>query len=401
MKQSKRIAILGAGPIGVEAAARAVNEGHDVGVYEAGEIGEHLRQWGHVELFSPWALNRSSCGETWLGERDIELAPGDEYPSAEEYRTQYLEPLAGAIADDVDFYLGTKVLGVSRKYALKGELLDDPARANDPFLIRVAGPRGIHFDEAEVVIDATGVLSQPNALGPGGLPAIGEEEFQDDILRQIPDLGAEHRAALAGRRVMVVGHGHSALTSLAKLRRLQQQEPTTDVVWVYRAPAEPRPVIDDDPLPERARLDRFGNAVFRDEIHGFTAKPESIIRCIEKSNDGLNVTLQRASDEQVLDVDRLIANVGYRPDTSLYRELQVHSCYASDGPMNLAASLLADSANVDCLEQESGGLDTLETPEPNFFILGAKSYGRNSNFLLRIGFEQIDTIFRGKMETSC
>jgi hypothetical protein len=91
-------------------------------------------------------------------------------------------------------------------------------------------------------------------------------------------------------------------------------------------------------------------------------------------------------------VDRIIANVGYTPDTSLYRELQVHECYASLGPMKLATALLKQG-NVDCLQVSPGGPDSLGNPEPNFWILGAKSYGRNSNFLLRTGFDQVRDVF--------
>ena len=39
------------------------------------------------------------------------------------------------------------------------------------------------------------------------------------------------------------------------------------------------------------------------------------------------------------------------------------------------------------------GAKALRNPEPNFFILGAKSYGRNSNFLLRTGFTQVREVF--------
>jgi hypothetical protein len=84
----------------------------------------------------------------------------------------------------------------------------------------------------------------------------------------------------------------------------------------------------------------------------------------------------------------------------MYRELQVHECYASLGPMNLAAALLKQGS-ADCLQAPGQGGGTLRNPEPNFFILGAKSYGRNSQFLLRTGFEQIREVFRlitGKAE---
>ena len=78
----------------------------------------------------------------------------------------------------------------------------------------------------------------------------------------------------------------------------------------------------------------------------------------------------------------MIATVGYGPDNSIYRELQVHECYATRGPMKLAATLLGASS-TDCMAQESAGADTLKNPEPNFYIIGNKSYGRNPTFLIR------------------
>ncbi len=391
MKNRRRVVIVGGGPIGVECAARAAAEGFEVTLFEAGEIGEHVRQWEHVTLFSPWALNRSSWGMERLRREQFELEDDEEYPTGREYLEHYLFPLADMLSQDVDIREETKVLGISRDMVLKGDHIGGEARARAPFLLRVEGPRGEWFHEADVVIDASGVLSQPNALGPGGLEAIGEEKLNGEVLRRIPDMEGKEGEELRGRRVLVVGHGHSALTTLDTL---QEQAPNTRVVWAFRAEEEPCTEIEDDPLPQRARLDRLGNAAARGEVEGIEPRSGCMVYSLERKGDGLEVTLQGRSDRQKVEVDRVVANVGYRPDTSLYRELQVHLCYASDGPMKLAASLLANSGGGDCLAQESAGVETLKNPEPDFFILGAKSYGRNPNFLLRLGFEQIDDVFR-------
>jgi len=103
------------------------------------------------------------------------------------------------------------------------------------------------------------------------------------------------------------------------------------------------------------------------------------------------VTLRNGDAEDV-EVDRVLALNGGVGDHALYRQLQVHECYATSGPMNLAAALLGE-AGGDCLAAGSHGPETLRNPEPGFFILGAKSYGRNSQFLLRIGWQQVDDVF--------
>ena len=107
---------------------------------------------------------------------------------------------------------------------------------------------------------------------------------------------------------------------------------------------------------------------------------------------GFRVTARCAGKERSWDVDRIIANVGYSPDTNLGRELQIHECYATLGPMKLAAAL-AKQGGGDCLTLSAGGSAVLLNPEPNFFILGAKSYGRNSHFLLKTGFDQVRELY--------
>jgi hypothetical protein len=79
-------------------------------------------------------------------------------------------------------------------------------------------------------------------------------------------------------------------------------------------------------------------------------------------------------------------------DHLLFRQLQVHECYATCGPIKLSAALLGAGA-ADCLAQQSHGAETLTNPEPGFFILGSKSYGRNSTFLMRVGWQQVEEVF--------
>ncbi|MGH9337979.1 MAG: hypothetical protein ACRD21_29855, partial [Vicinamibacteria bacterium] len=112
---------------------------------------------------------------------------------------------------------------------------------------------------------------------------------------------------------------------------------------------------------------------------------------LQEKGAGFEVELSQPAGRTILEVDRILAHVGYHPENRIYREPQVHECYASSAPMKLAAALLGASAK-DCLAQSSMGAETLLNPEPDFFILGAKSYGKNSNFLIRVGLEQIEDL---------
>ena len=58
MKNSHPIVIIGAGPIGLAAAAHLSERGEQFLVLEAGEAaGASMREWAHIKLFSPWKFN--------------------------------------------------------------------------------------------------------------------------------------------------------------------------------------------------------------------------------------------------------------------------------------------------------------------------------------------------------
>jgi hypothetical protein len=192
-----------------------------------------------------------------------------------------------------------------------------------------------------------------------------------------------------------VGCGYSAATSLSALRRLVEEDGKTGVLWATRSSAErPYPMIHADPLPGRAALVEDANRIASERASGIRRLAGREIESMRALEDGsLEVLLHSAGGEERHQVDRILANVGYHPDRSLYAELQVHECYASSGPMKLAAALLSQGS-ADCLSIVGQGPETLVNPEPGFFILGSKSYGRNSAFLLRAGFEQVRDVFR-------
>jgi cation diffusion facilitator CzcD-associated flavoprotein CzcO len=386
-----RIAVIGGGPIGIETAALLEDRGFDVTVFERGAPGAHVARWGHVNFFSPWRLNRSPWGTRILRESGHELADEEDFPTGDQYLTEYLKPLAKHALEG-RIRTMTEVRGVSRSDAWKGDFIGDDARAAAPFVLAVSGPEGEDWVEADVVIDASGVYQNPNPLGPGGLPAFGEDAVGDLVERWIPDVLGRDRELYAGKQLLVVGDGHSASTTLRILTRLREEAPETTVYWALRGGKPPYVVLEDDPLPERRALSEFGNRAAASEIDGIEPIRAAKILRLSRHGEQARVTIDAGGEERELTVDRIVANVGYRPDLEMSRELQVHLCYASEGPMKLAASLLAQSGNADCLVQESAGVDTLRNPEPGFFVLGSKSYGRNSNFLLRVGFEQIEAI---------
>ena len=84
---------------------------------------------------------------------------------------------------------------------------------------------GLRF-EADVVLDASGVSGQPTFLGEGGLPARGERALTHRLVRDLGTFG-ERLPSLPGRRILLVGHGHSAATAALALAELAAAEPST------------------------------------------------------------------------------------------------------------------------------------------------------------------------------
>jgi NADPH-dependent 2,4-dienoyl-CoA reductase/sulfur reductase-like enzyme len=393
MSHSSRLAILGAGPIGIEAALAAAERGLDFTLYEAAPaVGGHMRSWGHVRFFTPWSMNLSRRMRARLLAADRAAPDGEGCPNAAEFLERVLEPLAALPEIAPSLRLSTRVVSVARQGLLKHEEIASGERESRPFRLLLRDAAGREWTEtAAAVLDATGTWSNPNALGDGGIAAPGETGLAPLITHELPDIAGDR--AWSRPRVLLVGSGHSAQTAAVQLAR--RAPPNGGWVWAMRrAPALP---ADDDPLAERAALMRAARAIVEAPPAGCEVHRGVVVESLRRSGEGVAVVLRplagRAPGAEVT-VDRVLALVGSSPDASMYRQLQIHECYASSAPMKLAAALLADGGTAaDCLDQASRGVDALRNPEPGFFIVGAKSYGRHSNFLLRVGYEQVDEVF--------
>lgn len=402
-----RIAILGAGPTGLEAALAASESGHPFIVYEASpRVAGHIRDWGHVRLFTPWELDISTRMRSALERAGRAVPDGSDCPTGADLVERLLQPVGElpALAEHIRRAVRVKHLG--RTGLLKHEEIGTGRRSAHPFRLLLEDESGREWaEEADVVIDCTG-NTVPNPLGDGGVPAPGEESASRLVSHRIPDLAAE-ADEWAGRTVLVVGAGTSAQTAVVGLVELATTHPDTRVVWALReAVPQPDP---DDPLPQRAGLIGRAATLAADPPPCLTVRTGVVVDALTShpTSDGTDATTSqpatapvgvklRHADGRVecLDVDRILAMTGKVGDHMLYRQLQVHECWATSGPMKLAAALMAQSGDSgDCLDQTSMGAETLLSPEPGFFILGSKSYGRRSDFLMRVGWEQVGEVF--------
>jgi len=383
------LAIIGAGPIGLETALYAAESELDFILLERTEPAAALHRWQDVKMFSPVSMNVSPLGIKATG-----LTPSDRCLTGGELKRRYFDIIAADQKIAPRLTTGFAVERMSRHTVGKAGLLGDPKRAEHPFVIMGFNADGVEQRfYARCVIDASGVYTNPNWLGNGGLPALGERAHRQRIsydLANLPD------TTTVKRRNLVVGAGHSAVTVLQRLDQLAGHDTDVQVTWVTaQATHDAFPVQEDDPLPERKRMNQFarslmtGNHAHIDHLGGYW------VDAIAEQESALQVSLINSDGNQkTVTADHIYALVGYRPDRTMYEELQVHECYASAGPMKHAAALLASDAASDCTASLEASDDIYTNPEPNFYILGAKSYGRTSNFLISKGHDQIAAVFK-------
>ena len=392
-----RIAILGAGPVGLEAALQAASLQLPFTVYERGKVGEHLHRWGHVRLFSPFGMNSTPLGRKRIAadEPGHELPADSEILTGRQHLAAYVDPLAKSPLLREHIRTETVVLQVGRRGFLKEDAPGDAARGQHPFLLLLRHANKELIEEAEVVLDCTGTYGQPRFLGEGGIPAAGEAAARQHITWGLEDILGEKSSTYADKTTLVVGGGYSAAATVCNLAKLAEKHSATWVIWLTRGKGtQPIKRFVNDPLKERDQLAVRANMLATRGDGNVEFHSQSVVTAIEcgGADRGFKIRAVCGGKGMTWDVDRLIANVGYTPNTDLYRELQVHESYATLGTTNLAAVLFKHGGG-DCLGVPSSGAETLRNPEPNFYVLGAKSYGRFSNFLLRTGSQQVRDVF--------
>lgn len=377
------VVVIGAGPVGLAAAAELAERGVEPLVLEAGaSAGASVLQWGHVRLFSPWGWLIDPAAQRLLAPTGWVSPDPEAYPTGAEWVAGYLAPLAAALG--VRVQTGARVVGVTRRGR---DRVVDAGRDSEPLIVRTADGQRI---AARAVIDASGTWTSPNPLGGDGLPAVGEAEVAQRVRAVIPDLtDAGQRARYAGRHVVVAGSGHSALTALAGLAALAREEPGTRISWVLRRPGFGQVFGggEGDQLPARGALGvRASEAVeagLVDPVFGFRTER------IEQVADGTVVLI---SDEgrTLSGVDEVLVLTGFRPELGWLSEVRTELDPTLQAPVRLAP--LIDPNVHSCGTVYPHGAAELVHPEPGFYLAGMKSYGRAPTFLARTGYEQVRSI---------
>jgi thioredoxin reductase len=388
MSQAKTVAIVGAGPVGLAAAAHVMERGMTPIVIEAGPEPAHaIRQWQHVQLFSPWEYNVDKAAARLLATTGWNSPDPKIYPTGREFVEQYIEPLTTKTALKDVIRTSSRVSAISRvgfdKVKTKG-------REAAPFEIRYENGLGPKSLRADAVIDVSGSWASPNPAGANGLPAVGEHHAAAKIVYGMPDVLGRDRSRYAGKTVAVLGAGHSAIGTLIDLATLAKQAPGTDVIWVMRGTNAAKAFGGgaNDKLAARGELgSHFAAVVGSGQVRlesGFGVSNLSI------ENGKLRLGAGSACCGRHLVVDELIVATGFRPDFSFLGEMRLRLDPAIEAPVALAP--LIDPNEHSCGTVRPHGARELMQDEPHFYFAGVKSYGRAPTFLMMTGYEQVRSI---------
>jgi hypothetical protein len=387
--------VIGAGPIGLAAAAHLLERGLDPVVVERGPYAAaSVRSWGRVRLFSRWSELVDPAAARLLEPTGWTAPDPDRYPTGGEWAALYLQPLADALGERVRY--DTTVTGVARRGR---DRVVDSGRSDQPFTVHLRSADGTeHRLLARAVVDASGTFTHPNPLGSDGYPAAGERSAGGHVTYAVPDLDDPAAVArFAGRRTAVVGSGHSSLTALVALASLAERVPGTTAVWVLRRGAVGSAFGggDADGLPARGALGARARAAVAaghiDVVTGFrTEALEQPANGTDAPPTGSTLTLVSEDGRRIEALDEVIGLTGFRPDHSILAELRLRLDTRLEAPAALAP--LIDPNVHSCGTVYPHGATELAHDEEGVFIVGMKSYGRAPTFLALTGYEQVRSV---------
>ncbi len=375
------VVIIGAGPVGLAAAAHLIEKDQHFSIIEKGEqAGRNILEWSHVQLFSPWKYNVDEAAKRLLQQTDWPEPEAEKLPTGQELIDEYLKPLSNLPQIKENVIYRAEVRAVTRKNTDK---MKTSSRENQSFIIYAEIDGSIHKIEAKAVIDTSGTWNHPNPPFSDGVWRIDEKKLHTHI----PHMEKEAET-FKNKHVAIIGSGHSAQNTLIDLSTLKEKYPETKISWILRKKevGEAFGGEENDELAARGELgSKAHKIVDQNGVHVFT---EFYVEDIEEKDGAFNII--SSAGTEVAEIDEIIVNTGSRPDFSFLSELRLEMDPVVESTTALAP--LIDPNIHSCGTVRPHGEKELRQPEPGFYIAGVKSYGRAPTFLMVTGYEQVRSI---------
>lgn len=377
------VAIIGAGPIGLASAAHLSLANQSFIIFEKGsEVADNIKSWQHIQLFSPWKYNIDKAAKSLLEQTGWVIPEDEVIPTGKEIREDYLQPLASLPELKPFISFNSEVIGISKR---NHDKMKSSNRQTAPFVIYTEKEGETKRILASAVLDATGTWASPNPIQADNIWTATENKLADNIFYGIPNIESL-KERYTGKRIAVIGGGHSAINTILQLGKLDNVE----ITWVLRKKSvtEAYGGEENDALAARGKLGSLiHDLVDQNKVKVLTP---FYIEDLIKSPSSIIIKGDLTGEEKSIEVEEIIANTGSRPDFSFLKEIRLSIDPAVESVEALAP--LIDPNLHSCGTVRPHGEEILRQPETGFYIVGMKSYGRAPTFLMATGYEQVRSI---------
>ncbi len=385
------VAVIGGGPVGVEAALYARFLGYFVVLFDARRVGSRLVRWGSLPLGIPFGEATTSLGIAALEAQGAasELPGADSLVSYRDYIDRYITPVAKSDLLEDCIHINSPVTSISRAHFRKFQPKSLEARSEDEFRLLLNGKvRGEFTQLADIVLDCSGAGRLPAGIGPGGGTAIGQTSLSQYFEVGPRDLHDKDRDRFAGKHTVLFGAGPVAAHNAVQFISLARENPNTKLTW-----AIPKGNQRDDWLRSVASVSAdlaievneilTGNLV--DVVHIDAWGAESLNR---DATGRWQIKLL-VGDEDTADIEAdmiLATDVGEPWD--FIDGLGVELCKNRKLTISAATWLATQTGPELEIAPES-----FITSEPHYYVLGSKSVGGDRRFSFQHARQQIQQVF--------
>ena len=209
-----KVAVVGAGPLGLEASLTFQQMDARVVLFSADSQKEQRFLWGKQFSEGTWGEITSAAGRSLVG-----LSPNlENVPTLEQYAGDYFFPLRKACLVGDVVLRPWRVLRAHKRLLVPGESVPGKTRLTDLFRVvyQRPGREGEECEDFDLLVDATGPACRALPLGASGVWAMGESK-----LAHLIDYGEsllENRSKISAcARVAIVGSGVRAARALQAL----------------------------------------------------------------------------------------------------------------------------------------------------------------------------------------